>query len=135
MALVVPNVGEVLLLTRMLADDVVVHLFTDSDVDPDDDTVLADFTEATAEGYESVTLIGTGGVGSEWTIETNLEGVTTAEYAEIEFTFTEASTNYGYFVTDSAGTGLLWAEKFTDAPHTLPSGGGTEKITIRISAD
>lgn len=129
MALVVPNVGEVLLLTRMLATDVKVHLFINN-VTPAENIVLIDFTEATAAGYGAVTL-----TGGSWTIETDLEGVTTAEYAEIEFTFTEGSTNYGYFVTDSDGTGLLWAEKFTDAPHTLPSGGGTEKITIRISAD
>ena len=41
---------------------------------------------------------------------------------------------YGYFVTNNAGTVLLWAERFTDGPYNLPSGGGSIKITPSIEA-
>ena len=132
MALVVPDVGEVLLLSYALnkiapGDDVRLKLFT-NDETPDDDTVVGDLTEATAAGYDEITL-----AKANWTVETAVGGVTTASYAQQTFTFTAGSTNYGYYITDTAGTGLLWVERFTDAPHTIPGGGGTEKITPQIT--
>lgn len=131
MALVVPDVGEVLMLKRALnhtaADNVKVHLFV-NDVTPSDDTVLGDLTECTADGYAAEVLTGT-----SFTIATNT-GTTTAEYAQITFELTGTATVYGYYVTDNAGTGLLWVERFADAPHNFPSGGGNESITIKIQA-
>ncbi len=134
MALLVPDVGEVLLLSYALnkiapGDTLKLKIFTNN-ITPDDDTVVGDLTEATADGYAAISL-----AKADWTIETDVGGVTTAEQPQKTFTFTGASTNYGYYITDVAGTGLLWVEKFTDAPHTIPSGGGTEKITVKIEAD
>lgn len=132
MSLVVPNVGEVLMLKYALnhtaPGDPVLRLFV-NDITPDDDTVVEDLTEATEAGYSAITLTGT-----EFTISTNGSGDTVAEYAEQTFTFTEAATVYGYYVTDAAGTGLLWVERFSDAPHTFPSGGGNEVVTPKIEA-
>ncbi|MFZ7134348.1 MAG: hypothetical protein ACOWWR_18535 [Eubacteriales bacterium] len=133
MSLIVPDVGEVLLLKKALnhtaATDLKLHIFT-NDIVPDEDTVIGDLTEATAAGYAAITLTGT-----SFTIETDGSNNTTATYAEQTFTFTEASINYGYYITDSAGTGLLWVERFSDAPHSIPSGGGTEKITLSLGVD
>jgi hypothetical protein len=130
MALTVPDVGEVLLLSYALnktaASEVHLHLYTAIASAIDDDTVIADFTEATAAGYAAIEL-----AGASWTVST-VGGTTTATYAEQTFTFTAASTNLGYYVTDHADTGLLWCEAFSDAPHTIPSGGGTEKVTVKI---
>jgi hypothetical protein len=64
-----------------------------------------------------------------------VSGTTTASYPEQTFTMTAASTDYGVYITNNAGTQVLWAERFSDAPHTLPSGGGTEKITVKIQGE
>ena len=132
MALLVPDVGEVLLLSYALNKvaplDVKLRLFTNN-YTPVEASVLASFTEAVAAGYAAITL-----TGASWTIA-SAAGVTTAEYAEQTFTLTAASTDYGYYITNNAGTQVLWAERFTDAPHTIPSGGGTEKVTVKIQGE
>jgi len=130
MALLIPDVGEVLLLSYSLnkitpGDTVKLKLYT-NDYTPVEGSVIGSFTQAVAAGYAAIDL-----AKADWTIATS-GGVTTAEQPQKTFTFTAASTDYGYYVTDIAGTGLLWAERFSDAPHSIPSGGGTEKITVKI---
>ena len=129
MALLVPDVGEVLLLSyalnKVAQGDVKLRLYT-NDYTPVEGSVVGDFTEATAAGYAAITL-----TGASWTIAT-ATGVTTATYAQQTFTLTAASTDYGYYVTNNAGTQVLWAERFSDAPHSIPSDGGTEKITVKL---
>jgi len=128
-ALLVPDEGEVNLLSHSLnkiaSADVKLRIFTNN-YTPVEGSVYADFTEATADGYAGITL-----TGASWTIATDT-GVTTATYAQQTFTFTAASTNYGYYVVNNAGNKILWAERFSDAPHTIPAGGGTEKITCNL---
>jgi len=129
MALVVPDVGEVLLLKRALnhtaPDDVKVHLYS-NDYTPVEGSVIGSFTESDCAGYAAEEL-----TGASWTVAT-VTGVTTATYAQLTFNLTGGKTHYGYYVTDNAGTGLLWAERFSDAPHVIPSGGGTEKVTVNL---
>ena len=129
MALLVPDVGEVLLLKYALnhtePTEVKLEIYT-NDYTPVEGSVVADFTEAVAAGYAAIEL-----AGASWTITTTT-GVTTATYAQQTFTFTAASTNYGYYITNNDGSRVLWAERFSDAPHTIPSGGGTEKITVNL---
>ena len=129
MALLVPDEGEVELLSMSLNKvaqaDVKLKLFTNN-YTPVEGSVVADFIECVAAGYAAITLTGAG-----WTIATSV-GVTTAEQPQKTFTLTAASTDYGYYITNGAGTKILWAERFSDAPHTIPSGGGTEKITVKL---
>jgi len=129
MALLVPDVGEVIMLSRILnkaaTGDVKLKLYSNN-YTPVEGSAIASFTECTASGYAAKTL-----AGATWTITTSA-GTTQAVYAEQTFTFTAAQTVYGYFVTDTAGTGLLWAELFTGAPFNIPSGGGSVKVTPRI---
>ena len=130
MALVVPNVGEVLLLSYSLnkiapGDDVKLKLFK-NDVTPDEDTVIGGLTEADTAGYSAIAL-----AKADWTVA-SVGDVTTAAQPQKTFTLTGAGSHYGYYITDTAGTGLLWAERFSDAPHAIPSGGGTEKITVKL---
>ena len=129
MALLVPDVAEVLLLSyalnKVTAGDVKLHLYT-NDYTPVEGFVIGSFTECTATGYGAITL-----TGSSWTIAT-ATGTTTASYAQQTFTLTSASTDYGYYITNNGATQVLWAERFSDAPHTIPSGGGTEKVTVNI---
>ena len=129
MSLLVPDVGEVLLLEYALnktePTEVKLKIYT-NDYTPVEGSVVGDFTEATAAGYAAIEL-----AGASWTIASSV-GVTTASYAQQTETFTAASTNYGYYITNNGGTQVLWAERFSDAPHTIPAGGGTEKITINL---
>jgi len=130
MALLVPDVGEVLLLSYSLnkiapGDSVKLKLFT-NDYTPVEGSVVGDFTEADTAGYTAIDL-----AKADWTVET-ATGTTTAAQPQKTFTLTGAGSHYGYYITDIAGTGLLWAERFTDAPHAIPAGGGTEKITIKL---
>ena len=130
-ALVVPNVGEVLLLSYALnkiapGETVKLKLYTAITPAIDEDTEIAHITEATADGYAAISL-----AKADWTVA-SVGDVTTAEQPQKTFTFTAASENLGYYITDEAGTGLLWIEAFSDAPHSIPSGGGTEKITVKL---
>ena len=131
MALLVPDVGEVELLARALnkntPDDVELHLYK-TDVTPAEGDVVGDYTECDAAGYASVTL-----TGASWTVST-AAGTTTGSYAQQTFTFTAAQDVYGYYCTNAAGTVLLWAEKFSST-FSIPSGGGTIKVTPKITAD
>ena len=139
MALLVPDVGEVLMLSYSLnkiapGDTVLLKLFK-NDYTPVEGSVVGDFTEADTAGYSAIAL-----AKADWTIAT-VEGVTedldvtTAEQPLKTFTLTGAGSHYGYYITDEAETGLLWAERFTDAPHTMPAGGGTEKVTVKLVGD
>jgi len=129
MALLMPDVGEVIALGRMLnkvaTGDVRLHLYSNN-YTPVEGSAVGNFTEASASGYAAKSL-----TGSSWTITTTT-GTTEAVYAEQTFTFTAAQVVYGYYVTDAANTGLLWAELFTGAPFNIPSGGGSIKVTPRI---
>jgi hypothetical protein len=131
MALLVPDVGEVEMLSRILnataPNNVVMHLFTNDKTPAEGDTV-ADYTEEDDASYSSVTL-----TGGSWSVTTTA-GTTTAEYAAQTFTFAASTTIYGYYVTDNGGTTLMWAERLGSAA-TYPAGGGTLDITPKITLD
>jgi hypothetical protein len=38
-------------------------------------------------------------------------------------------------VSNSAGTVLIYAERFTGAPFVLPAGGGSIKVTLNLTGD
>lgn len=139
MALVVPDTAEILMLqylVNMLSTDGtagpsgghrLLRLFTNN-ATIDDSITFGGLTEATEPGYTPFTL-----AGSSWTT-TQSVGVTTAVYSEQTFTFTTGVTVYGYYVTN-LGSSLLWVEKFSGAPFTLPAGGGEIAITPKITLD
>lgn len=133
MALLVPDVGEVEFLTRVLTyEGSKLKLFT-NDYTPIESTVIGNLTECVVAGYAQKSLTGTVS-GGTWVIST-LTNITTASYAQQEFLPTTAVSCYGYAVTNSAGTTLLWAERFTGAPFTLPAGGGSIKVTLNLIGD
>ena len=132
MALLCPDAGEVTLFKYMLnhtaPSNWVLRLFTSNTTPAEADTV-ATYTDATEAGYAPITLTGT-----NFTVSTTAN-VTTANYAEQTFTFTTAATVYGYFYTNTADSVALIAERFSGAPFTLPSGGGSLAITPAITLD
>lgn len=130
MALTVPDVGEDLLIKAMLnhtaATDLKLHLYT-NDVSIAEGTTLGDVTESTGDGYAAVTL-----TGSSWSVTTTA-GTTEASYAQQTFTYTGAEANvYGYYVTNNGSTELAWIEEFSDGSYSIPSGGGSIKVTPKI---
>lgn len=133
MALMVPNVGEVEIFTRTLTyEGSKLKLYT-NDYTCTETSVIGDFTECVVAGYAQKTLTGTVS-GGTWVVST-ATNITTASYAEQEFLPTTAVSLYGYVVTNSAGTTLLWAERFTGAPFVIPAGGGSVKVTLNITGD
>lgn len=130
MTLIVPNEGERDNLARTLngvSGNISLRLYTNS-ITPVESSVLADFDEATASGYSAKSLL-----EGSWGIATDGSGITTATYPEQTFTFTSVERVEGYYITNTGNTAVLWAEKLP-APINIPSGGGTAKITLKITA-
>lgn len=139
MALLVPNCGEIALLSRMLnktaASNVSIGLYTEN-VTPGEATVATDVDTLAPDtrGYDLQEL-----TGANWDVaEVGETGVIRAVYdSMINFVFTSDSTYldvHGYKVLADDGT-LLWAERFIDGPYRVPAGGGTISITPRIELD
>lgn len=99
-------------------------LFTNN-LTPGKSTVIGDITEANQAGYLAITLTGT-----SWTFDST-NGINSASYAQQTFTFTEAVTAYGYYLTTQAND-LLWIERFSDGPYVLSEDGGNIRITVSL---
>jgi hypothetical protein len=140
MALVVPNESNVTMLKYILnatkadgtagdsSGERLLRLFTNSDVNPNKSTSIDDLNEANQSGYAPITLS-----GASWLIGTTL-GVNSAVYEEQVFSFTQAVSVYGYYVTTmEAIPKLLWVERFSTGAFTLPSSGGEIAITPRLN--
>ena len=140
MALVVPNSSDLLMLQYIinaLAQDGaagpsggerLLRLY-DNNFVPSKNTVVGNLTETSASGYTALTLS-----GANWTVATSTLGTNSATYSEQTFNFSTAVTIYGYYVTDLSSN-LLWVERFSTAPFTLPAGGGEIAITPKITLD
>lgn len=113
MALVVPDVGETVLLDRLLkltnvTDNYLLHLYKNN-YSPISTSTLSSFTEADFTNYAAVTL-----TRSSWASST-LNGSNKGESTYSAQSWTcgvTTNTVYGYYVTDSTNTNLLWAEQF-----------------------
>ncbi len=129
--LVVPNNAEVLLLSYMLnatvASDVRLKLYSNNKT-PVETDVLSSYVELVSVGYIDKVIL-----GSSWVI-TTVSGVTTATYATQTFSFPSGTTAYGYYVTNNAGTDLLWAERFSNAPINI-SPSGTIDVNLNFAAE
>jgi hypothetical protein len=132
MAFVLPDVGEVIFLTRILtAENSRLHLYSNN-YTPVEGSVIGGFTELVASGYANIALTGTVSSGT-WAIAT-VSGTSAASYPQQTYTLTASGTAYGYYLTNNANDALLLAELFTDGPYVIPAGGGTIKVTPNISA-
>lgn len=130
MSLVVPaSVGEILMLHYITglvnAGNPVVHLFS-NDVTPTNSTSIGDLVQVSSTGYAPITL-----VSSNWTT-TQLSGVTTAVHSERTFSFGTSMVAYGYYVTTQSNQ-LLWLERFSGAPFSIPPDGGSVTIGANLT--
>ena len=118
MPLIVPNVGELELLDRLLQGgtyvndgNYVLKLFK-NDYTPTTVSTLGNFTEADFTSYASVTLSQT-----SWSsATTNGLGKAESSYAQQSWTCgSVGNTVYGYYVQSDTSSELLWAERFGSA--------------------
>lgn len=116
MALVVPNVGEVELLDKMLKDalgvdeNYTLKLYK-TDVTPAESDTAVSYTEADFTNYAAKTL-----TRANWGAASTAGGTTSSSYAQQSWTCgASGNTIYGYYVIGATSTVLLWAEKFAVA--------------------
>lgn len=136
MALLVPDVGEVRLLSyavnKLTPENFTLKLYQNN-ITPGESDVAGTYTEATFTGYAATTL-----TGANFTVST-VTGTTTATYSPNQvFTSTANQTTqliYGYFVVGASSGILMWAEKFTDGPYAISVNGDSITITVKITAD
>jgi hypothetical protein len=140
MSLIAPNVAEALILqyvVNLVAQDGgsapaggqrLLRLFQNN-VTPGYSDLISSYTEPSGTtGYAPITLTGAG-----WTVQIS-GGTTTALYSQQTFTFTTAVTLYGYYISTTEVTPkLLWVERFSGAPFTLPGTGGQIAIAPRAA--
>ena len=103
MTLIVPNVGDVLALQRIVnftaTGNLKLHLFVNSYTPAKTDTVSS-YIECSATGYAAISL-----TGASWSV-TTVSNTTTGTYPAQTFTLTSSATIYGYYVTESTSTTL-----------------------------
>ena len=131
MALVVPNNGEGDALdaftAKTAATALIMRLYSNN-ITPAETDTAATYTEYAATGYAAITL-----TAASWT---TTEGApSNTAFAQQTYTMSGAGDAYGYYMTRTAGGRIALAERFTSAPFSIPSGGGTIKITPQITAD
>lgn len=131
MALLVPNNGEGDALDgftgKTALSTLVLRLFSNN-ITPAETDVAATYTEYAAPGYGSITL-----TAANWVTTEGAPSNTT--YAQQTFTMSGAGDAYGYYMTRNTGGRIALAERFSGAPFSIPSGGGTIKVTPVITAD
>lgn len=134
MPLLVPNVGEVIVLNNFLnkvaPENQTLKLYVNN-ITPAESDTAATYTEATGGGYASKSL-----TGASWTVTGGAP--TNAVTAQQTYTFTGALTTnpiiYGYFVIQTTSGILMWAERAA-ATFTPASNGDEYRVTPRIEAD
>ena len=111
MSLVIPVTLDLSLAQYILSADLKLKLFSNN-YQPNKNSVIASFTEVTGGGYTSKTL-----ATASWTFTSS--GLAIATYTAQTFSFTGtiggSGSVYGYYVTDTAGTTLYWAENLPSA--------------------
>lgn len=132
MALLVPNNGEgdalEAFVNRASATNLILRLYSSNTTPAETDTA-GTYTEFSATGYAAITL-----TGGSWGAPS--EGAPSSiAFAQQTFTMTGAGDAYGYYMTRTTSGRIALAERFTSAPFSIPSGGGTIKITPQITAD
>jgi hypothetical protein len=133
MAFIVPDIGEVQLLKRLLgiggtANGSLTLRLYENDPTIDENTTIGLLTECTAAGYASITL-----AGASWAVPITVSGQTSTSYAQQTFSFTGAATVHGYYITD--GSNLVLVERFASAPFVVPAAGGQIAITPTMNLE
>jgi hypothetical protein len=137
MALLVPNQAEHRMISMIVNattaqnQNLSLRLFKNN-ITPASTDVLADYTESTFTGYAAVTL-----TSGSWTVTAATSGApaTATQTSATTFTCTGTTSEltYGYYLLQTAGTGLMWAERFSDGPYTIANNGDKVILTPSIT--
>lgn len=136
MALVVPDVGEVELLKRVLysnaaAEDWTLKLFK-TNVTPAESDTASSYTVADFTGYSNKTLTSSQS-GSTWAVPTTSSGTTSSTYQTAQsWSPSSSQTVYGYYIVGATSTVLLIAEAFASSKNL--SSGDTLTLTPALQA-
>ena len=132
MTLIIPSISDETILKfifgKLAAPDTQTLRLFKNNHNPSKNTIISNLEEATQPGYNSKNL-----KASDWAVVTT-GSITTALYPEYTFLFTGSAQIYGYYVTTNidGNNYLLWVEKFTNAPFTLPPSGGSISVNLNI---
>ena len=128
LALVVPTVGQLAQAGDYQAawntNNLKLHLYSNN-YTPVAGSLLANFTEATFSGYAAQTITAW---QSPITVSGRAQLTASALYTFTKSTGAVGNNIYGYYVTDSTGTTLKWAERDAAAPIDMNTAG--KKYTI-----
>ena len=104
--------GLLYLLNQMLANDIILHLYTNN-VTPDHDTILGDLVEAVFTGYAPITLH-----LADWVFQGVNAHQGFALAGPVGFLNSSGSDQsaFGYYFTDALSTFLIAAVRFNAAP-------------------
>lgn len=132
MALNVPDVGENKILEHMVnktaPETLILRLFKNN-ITPSDTDTTATYTEATFPGYASISL-----TPASW----NAAAAGSIAYsAQQTFTCSGVATDdiYGYYLTQTTSTVLIWSERDASAPFAVRNSGDAVKVTPTITAN
>ena len=134
MALLVPNIGEILALQLLVnkiaaGQNVVLKLFK-NDITPGETDTAGTYTEATFTGYAAKTL-----TGASWTAtEGAPSDVTFAQQTFTSSADQSAQTIYGLYMIRVTALDLILAERFATSV-VIQNNGDAIQITPIITAD
>jgi hypothetical protein len=134
MALLVPDVGEVELLKRLLyanagSENWTLKLYK-TNVTPAEGDTAGSYTVADFTGYVDKTLTSTQS-GATWGVPATSAGTTSSTYGTtLSWSPTSSQTIYGYYVVGATSTVLLFAEVFASSKNL--SDGDTFNLTAKI---
>ncbi len=129
MAVIVPLIGEINMLTDYLTSASYRLRLYQNNYTPVAASVLGDFTAATFSGYAQATLAA--GI-PPWSTPAD-DGAGRALSFSTLITFANSTgavgnNIYGYYIVDAGGTKLFWAERFAGAPIDMTTAGKTLNV-------
>ena len=132
MTLVLPDIGERAILDAAFSDASPnaqsLRLYTAISPALGENTVAADFTEATFTGYAAKPL-----VRATWSAANTVGGTTTKSYPIQTWLPTTSETVIGYYVTEAVALDLWFAETFA-SPRSVNNGDTlTETINFQLA--
>lgn len=129
MALLIPDVGEVVLLNSMLRTTTpeaqTLKLYK-NDISPAEGDTAGTYTESTLGSYAAAAL-----TRNSWGAAATNAGVTSTSYAAQLFSFTSGTeVIVGYYVVGTTSAILLWAERIYPTPGNTFYGANLDTLSI-----
>lgn len=127
MSLIITSAGKTQALSYLVGKDTTVQSLTlklyGNNITPSSSDTPTTYTEVTGGGYSSISLS-----AASWSVDSS-----SATYPQQSWSFTGSVGNvYGYYVTTSDNTAVIFAEKFDDGPYNVTNSGDIIRVTLNI---